>query len=164
MFLRSSRETLAGTRPRLDSWRGRWTRRGRTGRGAPSGGRCDEFRGFEQKVELSESYFEKKWLTKWREVWVPKIFDGFSMYCRGFSSQRKRLSVHRIVAQMVVTFVDGDVVIGLDATQPALVSPTVRPARRRFEVGSTHMVRVQWRDEDDGYGLWVLARLMVLFP
>ena len=54
---------------------------------------------------------------------------------------------------MVVTFADGPMVIGSDATRPAVVPLAVRPARRRFTLGSTHMVRVQRREEEDEHGL-----------
>ena len=54
---------------------------------------------------------------------------------------------------MIVTFVESDVVLGVDTHELLLVPSAVRPARRRFTLGSTHMVRVQRREEEDGFGL-----------
>ena len=55
--------------------------------------------------------------------------------------------------QVIVTYADDDAVLVMDYSEPALIPPAVRPAGRRFTVGSTHMVRVQRRMEEDEYGL-----------
>ena len=55
--------------------------------------------------------------------------------------------------QVVVTYADDKEVIVTDNLEAALVPSAVRPAGRRFELGSTHMVRVQRRKEEDDYGL-----------